>query len=408
MLVDWNQARRELPESPLVHRLFEAQVLRTPDAPALRFGTEQLTYGELNARANQLARHLRRLGVGPDVLVAICLERSPDLVAAMLATLKAGGAWLPLDPTLPSERLDFIVSDAGPRVLITRSSLKQCVGARDPMVLVDEHREQVEREPTGNLEVEVDGGNLAYVIYTSGSTGRPKGTLLQQRGLCNTALQTLDFMALRPGDRLLQFFSSAFDASVSEVFPALLSGACLVLASRDELMPGAPLLEVVKQQSITTLKLTPSVLAQLEPEGLQGVRTLISAGEACTPELVARFSPGRRFVNAYGPTEATVCATVNTERGCPRVSPSAAPSTTCGPTSWTRTCSRCPWACPVSSSSVAWAWRAATSAVRTSPPSASSPTPSLRSPASASTAPATRCAGWRTAPSSTWAASTSR
>ena len=266
----------------------------------------------------------------------------------------------------------------------------------------------MERESEANLDVPVDGGNLAYVIYTSGSTGRPKGTLLQHRGLCNTALQTLDFMALRPGDRLLQFFSSAFDASVSEVFPALLSGACLVLASRDELMPGAPLLEVVKQQSITTLKLTPSVLAQLEPEGLQGVRTLISAGEACTPELVARFSPGRRFVNAYGPTEATVCATVNTEVDAQPCLHRPALPQRAGLRAGLRTCSRCPWACPVSSSSAAWAWRAATSAVRTSPPSASSPIPSPRSPASASTAPATRCAGWRTATSSTWAASTSR
>ncbi|WP_338050660.1 AMP-binding protein, partial [Pyxidicoccus caerfyrddinensis] len=120
-------------------------------------------------------------------------------------------------------------------------------------------------------------------------------------------------MDLGPGRRLLQFFSSAFDASVSEIFPALLSGACLVLASRDELMPGAPLLKVLQEQSVTTLKLTPSVLAQLEPEGLRGIQTLITAGEACTPELVARFQPGRRFVNAYGPTEATVCATVNTD-----------------------------------------------------------------------------------------------
>ena len=219
MLVDWNQARRELPESPLVHRLFEAQVLRTPDAPALRFGTEQLTYGELNARANQLARHLRRLGVGPDVLVAICLERSLDMVLAILATLKAGGAWLPLDPTLPSERLDFIASDAWAPVLLTHSSLEHLLDRRGFVFFMDEDWQRVERESEDNLDVPVDGGNLAYVIYTSGSTGRPKGTLLQQRGLCNTALQTLDFMALRPGDRLLQFFSSAFDALRLRSFP---------------------------------------------------------------------------------------------------------------------------------------------------------------------------------------------
>ncbi|MFY0565974.1 non-ribosomal peptide synthase/polyketide synthase [Archangium lansingense] len=320
VLVGWNHSRRELPESPLVHRLFEAQVLRDPSAPALRFGGEQLTYGELNARANQLARHLRHLGVGPDVLVSICLERSLDLVVAILATLKAGGAWLPLDPSLPSERLDFITTDARSSVLLTHSSLKHLLDRRGSVFFMDEDWTRVEHESEDNLDVAVDGANLAYVIYTSGSTGRPKGTLLQHRGLCNTALQTLDFMALRPGCRLLQFFSSAFDASVSEVFPSLLSGACLVLASRDELLPGAPLLKLVQEQSITTLKLTPSVLAQMEPDGLRGVQTLISAGEACSPELVARFSPGRRFVNAYGPTEASVCATVNTEVDAQHVS----------------------------------------------------------------------------------------
>ncbi|MCY1020604.1 non-ribosomal peptide synthase/polyketide synthase [Pyxidicoccus sp. MSG2] len=313
MLVEWNQARRELPEPALVHRLFEEQVRRTPDAPAVSFGAETLSYGELNARANQLARHLRRLGVGPELLVAICLERSPELIVAMLATVKAGGAWLALDPTLPEERLAYITSDALSPVLLTHSSLEHLLDRRGFVFLMDEHWERVERESEEDLDTTLTADNLAYVIYTSGSTGRPKGTLLQQRGLTNTALQTLDFMDLGPGRRLLQFFSISFDASVSEVFPALLSGACLVMASREELMPGAPLLEVLEKQSITTLKLTPSVLAQLEPESLSGVQTLVSAGEACTPELVARWKPGRRFVNAYGPTETTVCAAVNTD-----------------------------------------------------------------------------------------------
>ncbi|QSQ23764.1 non-ribosomal peptide synthase/polyketide synthase [Pyxidicoccus parkwayensis] len=312
VLVEWNEARRELPAPALVHRLFEEQVRRAPDAPAVSFGAETLTYEELNSRANQLARHLRRLGVGPEVLVAVCLERSVELVVALLAINKAGGAWLPLDPTLPAERLSYITSDAFAPVLLTHSSLEHLLDRRGFVFLMDDHWERVERESEEDLDTTLTGDNLAYVIYTSGSTGRPKGTLLQQRGLTNTALQTVDFMDLGPGQRLLQFFSISFDASVSEVFPALLSGACLVMASRDELMPGAPLLKVVEEQSITTLKLTPSVLAQLEPESLRGVRTLTSAGEACTPELVARWKPGRRFVNAYGPTETTVCASVNT------------------------------------------------------------------------------------------------
>ena len=407
MLVEWNQARRELPESPLVHRLFEAQVRRAPEAPALRFGAETLTYAELNARANQLAHHLRRLGVGPEVLVAIRLERSIDLVVAMLATLKAGGAWLPLDPSLPTERLDFIAADAAPRLVITHSALRGVTGERAAVLLVDEHRERVEHESTENLEVEVEGGHLAYVIYTSGSTGRPKGTLLHQRGLCNTALQTVDFMHLGPGSRLLQFFSSAFDASVSEVFPALLSGACLVLASRDELLPGPSLLTVLREQAITTLKLTPSVLAQLEPEGLRGMQTLIVAGEACPAELVSRFQPGRRFVNAYGPTEATVCSTVNSDVRPPAASPSAAPSTTCAPTCWTRTAAP---AAPRRPGRALHRRRSGLARGYLRRPDLTAerflPNPFAPRPASASTAPATRSAGSPTARSSTSAAST--
>ncbi|WP_163998551.1 non-ribosomal peptide synthase/polyketide synthase [Pyxidicoccus caerfyrddinensis] len=320
VLVDWNITDAELPDT-CAHHLFEAQVQRTPDALALQMGDTSFTYRQLEERANQLAWHLRSFGVGPEVLVGLCLERSPELVISMLAILKAGGAWLPLDPSYPTERLAFMLRDARPPVLLTQEKLADELPVQNELlVLIDSDRDSIARQPTHAPDVRVLPDNLAYVIYTSGSTGRPKGTLLRHRGLCNTARETVAFMDLGPGRRLLQFFSFAFDASVSEVFPALLSGACLVLASRDELMPGEPLLELIARQSITTLKLTPSVLAQLEPQRLQGVRTLITAGEACTPELVARFQPGRRFVNAYGPTEATVCATVNTDVDAQRVS----------------------------------------------------------------------------------------
>ncbi|QRN95171.1 non-ribosomal peptide synthase/polyketide synthase [Archangium violaceum] len=319
-LVEWNGARRELPQPALAHRLFEAQARRTPDAPAVRLGSEQLTYGELNARANQLARHLRRLGVGPEVIVSLCLDRSQDLVVAMLATLKAGGAWLPLDPSLPSERLDFIASDAWAPVLITHSELEYLLDRRGHVFLMDEHWARVEREDEGDLEVAVDGDNLAYVIYTSGSTGRPKGTLLRHEALCNTALLTVEAMALRPGGRALQFASIGFDASVWEILPPLMAGGCLVLASSEERMPGAPLQRLLREQAITAATLTPSVLAQLDPQGLEGLEALTSAGEACTPELVTRWKPGRRFINAYGPTESTICATLSTEVDPRRIS----------------------------------------------------------------------------------------
>ncbi|WP_343073630.1 amino acid adenylation domain-containing protein [Pyxidicoccus fallax] len=321
VLVEWNDTRAQMVDT-CAHHLFEAQVARSPDAPALQMGERTLTYRQLDERANQLAHHLRSLGVGPEVLVGLCVERSPELVVSILAVLKAGGAWLPLDSSYPTERLSFMLRDARPPVLLTQDKLADELPVQNELlVLLDSEWDSlISRQPTHAPDVRVLPDNLAYVIYTSGSTGRPKGTLLRHRGLCNTARETLTFMDLGPGRRLLQFFSSAFDASVSEIFPALLSGACLVLASRDELMPGEPLLKVLQQHSITTLKLTPSVLAQLEPERLQGVRTLITAGEACPPELVARFQPGRRFVNAYGPTEATVCATVNTDVDAQRVS----------------------------------------------------------------------------------------
>ncbi|HYO54957.1 non-ribosomal peptide synthetase [Archangium sp.] len=320
VLVEWNDRHLELQDT-CAHHLFEAQVQRTPDAPAVQLGEKSLTYRQLDARANQLAWHLRSLGVGSEVLVGLCTERSLEMVVAILAVLKAGGAWLPLDPSYPTERLSFMLRDARPRLLLTQEHLADKLPVQNELlVLLDGHWDTIATQPEHAPDVRVLPDSLAYVIYTSGSTGRPKGTLLQHRGLCNTARETIDFMDLRPGRRLLQFFSSSFDASVSEVFSALLSGACLVLASRDELMPGEPLLGLVARQAITTLKLTPSVLAQLEPQRLQGVQTLITAGEACTPELVTRFQPGRRFVNAYGPTEATVCATVNTEVDARRIS----------------------------------------------------------------------------------------
>ncbi|QSQ23762.1 amino acid adenylation domain-containing protein [Pyxidicoccus parkwayensis] len=311
LLAKEGPAPRELPQPTLVHHLFEAQARRAPDAVAVRSGGEALTYGELDARANQLAHHLRGLGVGPDVRVAICLERAPELIVAILATLKAGGAWLPMDPSLPTDRISFMLADAAVPIIITTESVADELPSRgEQLVLMDVDAPLLAGQPRTPPTVELADGHLAYVIYTSGSTGRPKGTLLHHRGLVNTALLTIDAMGLRPGERVLQFFSAAFDASVWEIVPPLLAGAELCLASRDELMPGTPLVTVLREQAITAATLTPSVLAQLEPEGLETLKTVVTAGEACTPELVARWQPGRRFINAYGPTETTICATL--------------------------------------------------------------------------------------------------
>src|SRR5690242_19429783 len=313
LLEEWNDARLPAPPDICAHQLFEQQAQRTPDAVAVTFEGAQLTYAELDRRANQLAHHLCSLGVGLETRVGLCVERSLELIVGILGTLKAGGAYVPLDPAVPVERLAFMMADSGLPVLLTQERLVSALpehGAR--VVRLDADWEQIARRSAQPAASGSASANLAYVIYTSGSTGKPKGTLLEHGGLCNTARAAIEALAIRPDSRVLQFSSLGFDASVWEIFSALLAGARLVLASREALMPGAPLQTLLKEQAVTTATLTPSVLTQLEAASLlPTLETVAAAGEACTPELVARWKPGRRFVNAYGPTEVTICATQN-------------------------------------------------------------------------------------------------
>ncbi|HYO59951.1 amino acid adenylation domain-containing protein, partial [Archangium sp.] len=308
LLVEWNSARAEYPTDRTVHRLFEEQVERTPDAPAVDFTGRQLTYREINRRANQVAHHLRTLGVGQEILVGVCVERSLEMMVGILGVLKAGGAYVPLDPSLPAERLGYMLENAGLTVLLTQEHVAKELPFQGTMVRLDSEWEQIAQRSEVNPPELSGAGNLAYAIYTSGSTGRPKGTLLEHRGLCNTALSAIKALGIRPESRVLQFAAFGFDASVWEIFSTLLAGACLCIAPRDALLPGAPLLSVLKEQRITTMTLTPSSLAVLDPEGLEALETVVSVGEACSPALVARWKPGRRFINAYGPTEVTICA----------------------------------------------------------------------------------------------------
>ncbi|MCK8504202.1 non-ribosomal peptide synthase/polyketide synthase, partial [Myxococcus fulvus] len=312
VLVEWNDSARDFPREATAHSLFEAQARRTPEAEALRFEGESLTFAQLDSRANQLAHHLRSLGVRPEVPVALCLERSLDLVVSMLAILKAGGAWVPLDPSYPVERLSFILRDCSAPVLLTTESLAdELPVSTQQLVLLDSDSRFISRQPTSAPDSGAVADNLAYVIYTSGSTGTPKGTLLQHRGFSNTALAAGRRHGFSPASRVLQFASFSFDASVAEIFGALLAGSTLVLAPRERLMPGAPLRDLLRDESISAVTLTPSVLAQLNPEDFPSLSTLISAGEACPPELVSRWGSRVRLLNAYGPTEVTVCASIS-------------------------------------------------------------------------------------------------
>ncbi|HEU4562407.1 MAG TPA: amino acid adenylation domain-containing protein, partial [Longimicrobium sp.] len=307
----WNDTAAEVPADRCIHELFEAQAARTPDALAVEFQGETLDYRELNGQANQLAHHLAGLGVGPETRVAICLERGPEMVVSILAVLKAGGAYVPLDPAYPAERLAFMLADAAAPVLVTQELLRAALPAGDgvAVVSVDGDGARIAAESAANPERRVSLDQLAYVIYTSGSTGTPKGVMVPHRGVPNLAYAQARRFGIDGTSRVLQFASPSFDAAVAELFDVLLTGATLVLAPREELLPGAGLLETLRRGRVTVATLPPSVLAILQPSDLPELRTVVSAGEAVDAATVERWSGGRTFVNAYGPTETTVCAT---------------------------------------------------------------------------------------------------
>ncbi len=305
---------------PCIHQWFEAQARRQPAAPALCFddgsGARRLSYGELDTRAGQLADVLAARGVGPDTLVGLCLEPALERVVGMLGILKAGGAYLPLDPAYPPERLGFMLEDARPALVLTQERLAAGLARHGVGLLcldLDWDRDWdaciATARPGGRTAQEPGPDHLAYAIYTSGSTGRPKGVLLHHRGLCNVAAAQQRMFALGPGDRVLQLASLSFDAATFEVWMALAAGATLCLGPREQLLPGEPLARYLARQRISQLTLTPSSLAALPIVDLPDLHTIAVAGEACTPRLVERWSPGRRFFNLYGPTEATIWST---------------------------------------------------------------------------------------------------
>ncbi len=301
-------------ESPLplyacAHHLFESQAARTPDAPAIVYGSEVITYAELNRRANVLAHHLRQLGVTVESLVGVCLERSVEMVVAALGVLKAGGAYVPLDPAYPKDRLAYMLAEAQAHLVITTSRTQPHLPETYTQTLCLDSDWQKNEDVT-DPSVAVSPDNLAYLVFTSGSTGKPKGVLLAHRGLVNLAFAQGRAFGVTTHSRVLQFSSYSFDASVSEIFVSLLGGAALCLAPADALRPGPDLLNLMRQQEITMVTLPPSVLTLLSEAEAPQLRSLVTAGEACTADVIRRWSRDRQMINAYGPTETTVCATM--------------------------------------------------------------------------------------------------
>jgi amino acid adenylation domain-containing protein len=303
------------------HVLFERWAARTPGAEAIVFEAATLTYGALDRRANRLARHLRALGVGPETLVAVMLERGPDQVAAVLATWKAGGAYLPIDPVYPVDRRGYMLADSGAAVLLTRAGLWDAVDAAAARVVeMDDAWAAAEGLDDTSPAVEVDPLDLAYVIYTSGSTGKPKGTMNAHAALANLGAAYRGPFGVGPGTRMLQFASFSFDAAVADMISSFANGGTLVMAPQEAVAPGRPVLETLARQRVNSAMLPPSLWALLPDDGLPDLRVAVSAGEACTPEVAARWGRGRQLVNAYGPTECTVCSTLGVvESGARRV-----------------------------------------------------------------------------------------
>ncbi len=268
-------------------------------------------YNELNCRANQLAHYLRKLGVKADTLVGISLERSLEMIVGLLGILKAGGAYLPLDPDYPSERLQFAIADAQLSLLLTQEGLIDKLPEHQaPLILLDRFTEEINQNSQDNLTGVVTANNLANLIYTSGSTGKPKGVMVEHRGLFNLAQAQIKTFNLQSNSRILQFASLNFDASIWEIIMAIGAGATLYLDTKDALMPGLPLMGRLKDYGITHITLPPSALAALPLEDIPELQTIIVAGEACSEELIKQWATGRNFFNAYGPTETSVCATV--------------------------------------------------------------------------------------------------
>jgi len=316
----------ELPALP-VHRLIEAQAARAPDAEAVVIGDRVLRYGEMNARANRLARHLRARGVGLDARVGTCFERGPEAVVAMLAVLKAGGAYVPLDPAMPAARRDGVLADAGVRIVLTVDGVAAGVPEGIERIRLDADAAGFQGEEGTDLAVEVPLDALAYVIYTSGSTGAPKGVMVPHAGILNLSLAFADTHALHPGARLLALPPLTFDAFAGNLYPGLMTGTALVFHPNPVELTGRGLLAFCRRHGVTAVDapaaLLKGMMDDLAPLGEGGVdgplREMWTGGEAVDMERVRRWertTGGRmQLVSHYGPTEASVCATLQKAYG---------------------------------------------------------------------------------------------
>ncbi|UHA72258.1 non-ribosomal peptide synthetase [Paenibacillus sp. 481] len=322
-VIQWNQTTKALPTTKTIYQLLEEQVVRSPHTIALEFREQALTYSQLNSKANQIGSYIRQTyqakfksTLPPDTVIAVFMERSAELIPSLFGIMKAGGAFLPIDTAYPDERITFILEDSRANVIVTHTSLRDklqrlTVDLSDLSIICVDEINGDHANLIANLEPVARSGNLAYVIYTSGSTGKPKGALIEHKGAVNLAYCLIEQFQLAPYVRVLQFASMSFDASVFEWVGTLSVGGTMVVLAQDELPPQADITDVLHDRNIHLTLLPPSVIRSMRKRGLPQLKTLISAGEALTEDIVQYWGKHHQLINVYGPTETTVICTVS-------------------------------------------------------------------------------------------------
>ncbi|MEK3918735.1 amino acid adenylation domain-containing protein [Paenibacillus sp. FSL K6-2393] len=308
LLQSFNDTEKDYPRDRTIHQLVEEQAKRVPEATAVVFEGQRLSYAELNERANQLARTLRSVGVLPNQLVGLMVRRSLETVIGILAVLKAGGAYVPIDPEYPEERIRYILENSNAQLLLTQRELLQQVPFEGTVLALDD--KQFYSDDGSNLEAASGPNDLAYVIYTSGTTGKPKGVMLEHRGLVSLKLMFADRLGITEQDRIVQFASLSFDASCWEVFKALYFGAALYIPTAETILDTRLFESYMNEHAITAAILPPTYSAHLNPDRLPSLTKLVTGGSAVSAEFVQQWKAKVHYFNAYGPTEASIVTTL--------------------------------------------------------------------------------------------------
>ncbi|MBB6502885.1 non-ribosomal peptide synthetase, partial [Pedobacter cryoconitis] len=315
LLNNFNRTDFAYPHDKTLVELFQMQAEQTPDAVAVVYSDQQLTYRELDEQSNQFGNYLRRAGVREEMLVPVCIDRSLDMIMSILGILKAGGAYIPVDPEYPEDRISFMIDDAGATIVVcsedTKALLAYHAGIR--VISIDGDRELISQESWSPVPAILRADNLCYVMYTSGSTGRPKGVMIAHRNVINLVSDRQRTLKVAPGDRVASFTNYTFDPFVEQLFVALLHGGRLVLIPREVLLDSNAVLAILEREQVTYVLNTPGFLSNIPPEKLPGsLRDLMAGGDRCTTLLAQCFTtrPGLKFSNAYGPTECTITSTV--------------------------------------------------------------------------------------------------